>query len=104
MFREDLQRLLDTFAPKWIMTAGITTTALGFFLVSYAKTPLGLYLSYGVLVGIGASGARMVASGAEVGKWFVHRRGLAIGLASTRIGLGTMFMAPLAGYIVNTFG
>ncbi|MCJ7829975.1 MAG: MFS transporter, partial [Desulfobacterales bacterium] len=97
-------RLLDTFAPKWIMTAGVVTTALGFFLVSYAKTPLGLYLCYGVLVGLGAAGAGMVVCGAAVGKWFVRRRGLAIGLASTGIGLGTMFMAPLAGYIVTTFG
>jgi len=48
-------RLLDRFAPRWIMIVGILATSAGLILASFIKTPLGLYLSYGVLVGAGTA-------------------------------------------------
>lgn len=97
-------RLLDRFAPRGIMLAGILFTAAGLFLASHVKTPLGLYLSYGVLVGAGTAGCGMVVNSVTVAKWFNRYRGLAIGIASMGIGIGTMLMAPLAGFIVKQFG
>ncbi len=95
---------LDRLAPKWVMTAGILVTTLGLLLSSVVKTPLGLYLSYGVLVGAGSAGCGAVVASAAVGKWFNRYRGLAIGISTMGIGVGTMLMAPLAGYIVKNFG
>ena len=37
-------RLLDLFAPRWIITAGSLVTAGGFFLTPFISTPLQLYL------------------------------------------------------------
>jgi MFS family permease len=96
-------RLLDTMAPKWIMTIGAVITAVGFILTSFVKTPLQLYLSYGVLCGLGASGIGVVVSSSSVGKWFVRKRGVAVGIASMGIGLGTMILTPVAGYIVKHY-
>ena len=96
--------LLDRVAPKWITTVSVIFTTAGFIAASFVKTPLGLYLSYGVLVGIGSAGSGAVACTASIGKWFVKKRGMAIGIAAMGIGLGTMIMAPLAGYIVKSFG
>ncbi len=96
--------LLDRIAPKWVTTVSILFTTAGFIAASFAKSPLGLYLSYGVLVGIGSAGSGAVACTASIGKWFVKKRGMAIGIAAMGIGLGTMIMAPLAGYIVKSFG
>jgi len=39
-----------------------------------------------------------------IGKWFNRYRGLAIGISSMGIGVGTMLMATLAGYIVKHYG
>jgi MFS family permease len=39
-----------------------------------------------------------------VGKWFNRYRGLAIGITTMGIGVGTMLMAPFAGYIVKYYG
>lgn len=97
-------RLLDRFPPRKIMIAGILLTSAGLFLASQAQTPLGLYLSYGVLVGAGTAGCGMVVNSVTVAKWFNRYRGLAIGISSMGIGIGTMLMAPLAGYIVKHFG
>lgn len=96
--------LLDKLAPRWIMTIGTVVTTGGLVAASFAKTPLALYLSYGVLCGIGFAGSGAVASNAAVGKWFLRKRGLAMGIATTGIGLGTLVVAPLAGYIVQHYG
>ena len=96
--------LLDRVAPKWITTVSVLVTTAGFIAASFVRSPLGFYLSYGVLVGIGSAGTGAVACAASIGKWFVKKRGVATGIATMGIGLGTMIMAPLAGYVVKNFG
>jgi MFS family permease len=96
--------LLDRLAPKLITTIGILLTTAGFIAAGFVKTPLGLYLAYGILVGLGTAGCGAVAFTTAIGKWFIRKRGIALGIASMGIGVGTMIMAPLAGYIVETFG
>lgn len=95
--------LLDRMAPKWIMTIGSLITAVGFVLTTFVATPMQLYLTYGVLCGLGASGIGVVVANSSVGKWFVRRRGMAVGIASMGIGFGTMCLTPLAGYIVKYY-
>ena len=96
-------RLADRVAPKWMMTGGSILTAVGFYFLIHAKTPTGLYLSYGVLCGVGHACLGMVVCAAAIGKWFVRKRGVALGVSSMGIGVGTMIMGPVAGYIVNTY-
>lgn len=96
-------RLIDRFSPKWIITFGGIVGALGLFLTSMAQTPIQFYLSYGILCGTGTACAGYVVSGASVGKWFVRKKGVAVGLAMTGIGFGTMVMSPIAGYIVKNY-
>ena len=95
--------LLDRMAPKWIMTIGACAAALGFISTGFVHTPGQLYLTYGVLCGIGSAGIGVVVNSSSVGKWFVRQRGLAIGVASIGIGLGTMTLTPVAGYIVKNY-
>jgi len=40
--------LLDRVAPKWITTVSVLLTTAGFIAASFVKSPLGLYLSYGL--------------------------------------------------------
>jgi MFS family permease len=96
-------RLVDNIAPKWLMTAGSIVTALGFYCLIHAKTPLGLYLSYGFLCGIGNACNGAVVGSAAVGKWFIRKRGMAMGFTTMGIGVGTMVMNPVAAYIVAHF-
>jgi MFS family permease len=96
-------RLADKIAPKWMMTTGSILMAMGFYFLIQAETPARLYLSYGVLCGVGHACLGMVVCAAAIGKWFIRRRGLALGLASMGIGVGTMIMGPVAGYIVNAY-
>lgn len=96
-------RLADRVAPKWVMTTGSILTAIGFYFLIRAESPVGLYLSYGVLCGVGHACLGMVVCAAAIGKWFVKKRGFALGLSSMGIGVGTMVMGPAAGYIVSAY-
>jgi len=96
-------RMLDRIAPRWITTAGAVIAACGYMLTGFVNTPLGLYISYGLMVGAGSAGMGVVACSSSVSKWFIKKRGLAIGIASMGISLGTVMLTPLSGYIVNAF-
>lgn len=97
-------RLLDIMAPRRMMMIGAVAVATGFILTAFITTPWQFYLLYGLLCGAGASCFGVVVCNSSVGKWFVKKRGLAIGIASIGIGFGTMVLAPVAGYIVNEYG
>ena len=96
-------RLLDRIAPRWIATIGAVVGAAGFILSAYTKTAIELYITYGVLCGLGAASTGNVVGNSSVGKWFVVNRGLAIGIASAGVSLGTVALTPLAGLLVKRF-
>jgi MFS family permease len=96
-------RMLDRVAPRWITTIGATIAACGYILTGFVHTPLGFYITYGLMVGLGAGGMGVVACTSSVGKWFIKKRGLAIGIASMGISFGTVLLTPLAGYIASHF-
>ena len=97
-------RLLDRTAPKTMIWIGAVVVAVGFMLTSFITSVWEFYLLYGILIGGGTSCLSVVVCNASVGKWFVKKRGVAIGIASMGIGFGTLIVAPLAGYIVKGYG
>ena len=96
-------RMLDRVAPRWITTIGATIAACGYILTGFVNTPIGFYITYGLMVGIGATGMGVVACTSSVGKWFIKKRGVAIGIASMGISFGTVALTPLAGYVSGYF-
>lgn len=97
-------RLVDRIAPRWIITAGAVLMATGLFLTTLIAEPWHFYVTYGVFGGLGAACLGVVVCNSSVGKWFVRKRGLAIGIASIGVGAGTMVTVPVAGYIAKVYG
>ena len=79
------------------MAAGLLATTL-------VREPSPFYVTYGLLGGTGGACFGVVVCNSSVGKWFVRRRGLALGTSSVGLGVGTMLLAPLAGFIVKNWG
>jgi len=96
-------RLVDRMAPKWIVMIGAITASLGFFLTSLVQTPIQFFLSYGILCGLGSACMGVVVTSSSVGKWFVERKGMAVGITTMGIAVGTMIFTPIAGYIVKNY-
>ncbi len=97
-------RLLDRIAPRWVASAGAAVGALGFVLSAFVETPPAFYLAYGLLCGLGSSWTGIVVGNSSVGKWFVRKRGVAIGIASMGVSFGTMIMTPVVGWVVKEQG
>ena len=96
-------RLLDRIAPRWVATIGAAVGAAGFLLCADAKTPLEFYFAYGVLYGLGSSWTGAVVANSSVGKWFVRKRGLAIGISSMGVSFGTITLTPATAFMLEHF-
>jgi OFA family oxalate/formate antiporter-like MFS transporter len=92
-------RLTDSWGPGWVIAVG------GCFLgVALTVTQLWQpYVLYGLVAAIGM-GTAYVPCHATVVKWFVERRGLAIGIASSGSSVGTIVLPPLAQGLVAAAG
>jgi MFS transporter, OFA family, oxalate/formate antiporter len=90
--------------PKVVaMTAGLLWGG-GVFLASFSAYKLWwLYLTYGVIGGIGLGMGYIVPITVLV-KWFPDHRGLITGIAVAGFGAGSLFSAPAAGWLMQHVG
>lgn len=95
--------LSDKYGPRWVVVVGAVLIAVGYVLISRINAPWHLYICLGVMVGIGM-GAAYVPPLATVTKWFVTRRGLALGIVAAGVGVGQIILPPLLKYIITEFG
>ena len=96
-------RLIDTYGVKRIMLISAAASGLVFILLSFISALWHLYVLYAAL-GIACAGISVVAVGAAVSNWFFRRRGTAMGVAVTGIGLGGLALVPLASFLYSHIG
>jgi len=98
-----LGRLTDRLGPRLILICGSLCLGLGIGLISWISAPWHLYAAYGLLASWGMSAVYVTANPIVV-KWFIIRRGLAVGLAQSGLGIGIILDPPLTGYLIAAFG
>lgn len=91
--------LLDRYGPRRLMLLSGIVTLLSLVLTGYTSSPWQLFITYSVLLALGTGGGYIVLV-ATASKWFVKRRGLAVGVTGAGVGLGTMVMAPFAATLI----
>jgi OFA family oxalate/formate antiporter-like MFS transporter len=95
---------LNRKGPRVVALTGGFLYGLGVFLASFsAKKLWWLYLSYGVIGGIGVGFAYIVPIAVLV-KWFPDRRGLITGIAVGGFGAGALVTAPVATRLIQSVG
>jgi MFS family permease len=87
--------LSDRIGTRGVAVAGGLLLGLGLVLSSQVRALWQLYLTFGFLVGF-AVGAFYAPLTSTATKWFTARRGLAVALVSSGIGVGILVIAPLA--------
>jgi len=91
--------LVDRFGPRFLISAGTLLSGLSWMLASHARTLTELYLSYGVLGGIG-TGIVYIGVVSQMVKWFPERRGFAVGMVAAGYGMGAIATTiPIASSI-----
>ncbi|MBV1758998.1 MAG: OFA family MFS transporter [Dethiosulfatibacter sp.] len=96
-------RIQDKQGPRIVTLIGGLIFGLGIFMAGNVNTITQLYLTYGVLGGIGIGTVYACTVGNTI-KWFPDKRGLAGGLTAMGFGLGAVIFAPVAARLIPNVG
>ncbi len=93
--------LSDRLGPKRVLIGG--TALIGAMLIplSYASELWQIYLLYGVIGAIGFAATSPVNTTTLVNRWFRHRRGTALSIATSGSALGQLVVVPVATWTLT---
>ncbi len=89
-----LGRLMDRRGPLVVMELGVAAMAAGLLLATLVERPWQLYATLGVLVGGGSVCLGYTGQALFLPNWFVARRGLAMSIAFSGVGVGSIVLLP----------
>ena len=89
-----LGRLMDRRGPRLAIELGVGLAGAGLLLAPLAQEPWHLYLTLGVLVGGGSVALGYTGQALFLPHWFVRRRGLAMSIAFSGVGVGSIVLLP----------
>jgi MFS family permease len=99
-----LGRLADRFGPRGIIAICIVLVAVGSLASAFVQELWHVYVTAGLLMGIGAGGVTMTTGSSLIARWFETRRGLAIGLVGAAMSAAQMVVFPLAAFLTVRLG
>lgn len=94
--------LTDKYGPRVTVTLGAVLLGLGGAFMSQINSLWQLYAVYAVFLG-GALGTGWVPLSSTASRWFVARRGLAVGIVAGGAGAAAILGAPLTTFLVERF-
>jgi OFA family oxalate/formate antiporter-like MFS transporter len=93
--------LVERFGPRLLLSLGAVLTGASWYFASGATSVLGLYLTYGLLGGIGTGIIYVGVVGLMV-QWFPDKRGFATGMVAAGYGMGAIVTTiPIASYLAE---
>jgi MFS family permease len=99
-----LGRLMDRRGPRLVVEIGVGLMAAGMFLAALTSRPWHLYATLGVLVGGGSVCLGYSGQSLFLPNWFVRRRGLAMSLAFSGVGVGSILLLPWVQSLIERAG
>lgn len=95
--------LVDRYGCRKMTIMGGIISGTGFVLSSYAHSIGVMYLTFGVLAGLGL-GLCYVTAVVSITYWFDKKRTLAVGLGACGTGIGTFVYAPMTTFFIEEYG
>jgi MFS family permease len=99
-----LGRLMDRRGPRVVMEMGVGLVAAGLLLATLVRQPWHLYVTLGVLVGGGSICLSYTGQALFLPNWFVRRRGLAMSVAFSGVGAGSIILLPWLQHLIGRSG
>lgn len=96
-------KLVDKGGAKTAIILGGSMFGIGFILSGLATAPWMLYITYGLIAGIGQGVVYSATIGNTV-KLFPDKRGLGTGIVTAGYGGGTIVIAPIANALITNNG
>ena len=95
--------LADRIGPRKVVLAGTGFMAAGLIITARMHSLPSVFACLGIGVGVGLA-CVFVPSMAAVGEWFRRYRELALGVAISGIGCGTLAAAPVGAALIRDYG
>jgi len=99
-----LGRLMDRRGPRVVIELGVGLVAAGLMLATLVREPWHLYVTLGVLVGGGSVCLSYTGQALYLPNWFVRRRGLAMSVAFSGVGVGSIILLPWLQTLIGRSG
>jgi MFS family permease len=93
-------RMTDRYGPRKTLALGGFIMGTGALLTSFVSAPWILYLTFSLMIGIGV-GTCYSPTASTVSRWFVKKKGTAVGIVVAGLGLGTLVYSPLARLFIG---
>jgi MFS family permease len=97
-------QIMDRHGPRVVIESGVCLMAGGLLTAPAIEKPWQLYATLGVLVGSGANLMSFTAQSLFLPNWFLRRRGLAISIAFSGVGIGAIALLPWLQMIIGQHG
>ncbi len=94
---------MDRYGPRAVIPIGILITSAGLVLATLTSRPWHLHVTLGALVGGGSIFMTYIGHSLFLPHWFVRRRGLAIGIAFSGVGVGSIVLFPWLDALIATY-
>lgn len=95
---------VDRWGPGRMVLLGGLITGLGYLLLARVDSYLTLLIVYLGVISLGHNVGFMHTALTAVNSWFIRRRGFAMGLMGSAIGVGGAITAPIMGVVVHSWG
>jgi MFS family permease len=96
--------LIDRIGPRMLMLCSLTMLILGVSGTMMMTEFWQFFLVWGIIVGIGAGGVGSVLTATVGNRWFVARRGLALGILGSANSTGQIIFLPLFMAMITYVG
>jgi MFS family permease len=96
--------MIDRYGPRLVLPLAGLLMAVGLIGVTYVTTPFQFSLTIGLLTVGGSMPLTYIGHSMFLPNWFVRRRGLAIGIAFSGVGVGSILMLPLLQAVIGASG
>ncbi len=97
-------RLIGRYGAKRIILSSAFFFGLGLLCFSFLVAGLGSFYTCAITIGVMASGTSPLPYGTIIARWFVRRRGLALSLALSGLGIGGIMLPLLTSSTIAARG
>jgi sugar phosphate permease len=96
--------LVDRYGLRKVMLGAIALTVVSFASTAIVTAPWQLTLVWGLGTGLGTGCAALVLASVIANRWFIARRGVAVGAMTGSVALGQLIFLPLLANLVASVG
>lgn len=98
-----MSALVDKYGCRTMTILGGLVSAAGFILSYFANSVIVMYITFGIISGMGL-GLTYITAVVSIAFWFEKRRNLAVGLGACGTGIGTFVYAPFTTMLLYEYG